>query len=470
MERLEKLFQEHFGKAAEAIVPLPSSGSHRRYFRISEGGRTLIGVIGTDPDENRAFITEARHFRSKGIRVPEVYAVSPDGMSYLQEDLGDDSLYELIAEGRSTGVYSEKEAVLLCKAIQGLPKIQFEGAQGLDFSICYPDSEFNARMIDFDFNYFKYCYLKTAGIEFKEIPLQDDFDRLKADLLETRTDTFLYRDFQTRNIMIRDGEPWYIDFQGGRKGPIWYDLASFIWQSRPRFPKPLKERMIRTYLDAMKPYCDIPEDEFRRKLRLFVLLRTLQVLGAYGYRGKYEKKAYFIESIPYAMGNLREILETPFDRYPYLDSVLRKLSTQDSTALETDALEVHIYSFAYKKGIPSDESGNGGGYVFDCRGMHNPGKYDRFKNSTGRDLDVIAFLEEHGEVQEFMRSVQALIFPHVERYIARGFSHLQVCFGCTGGQHRSVYCAETLARTLQRKYHIRIRLTHRELGLDTVLG
>ena len=288
--------------------------------------------------------------------------------------------------------------------------------------------------------------------------------------LSTRTDTFLYRDFQTRNIMIKDGEPWYIDFQGGRKGPVWYDLASFIWQSRPRFPKPLKERMIRTYLDAMKPYCDIPEAEFRSKLRLFVLLRTLQVLGAYGYRGKYEKKAYFIESIPYAMGNLREILEIPFERYPYLDSVLRRLSTQDSTALETDALEVHIYSFAYKKGIPADESGHGGGYVFDCRGMHNPGKYDRFKNSTGRDLDVIAFLEEHGEVQEFMSSVQALVFPHVERYIARGFSHLQICFGCTGGQHRSVYCAETLARALQRKYHIRIRLTHREQGLDTILG
>ena len=470
MERLQALYRTRFGKEADAIAPLPGSGSHRRYFRLSGEHGTVIGVIGTDPEENRAFLTEARHFRSKGIPVPEILAVSPDGMSYLQEDLGSESLYDLVAEGRRRGDYSEAEAQLLCKAVAGLPRIQFEGARGLDFSVCYPDSAFNARMIDFDLNYFKYCFLKTAGVEFREIPLQDDFDRLKADLLSEDSDTFLYRDFQTRNVMVRNGEPWYIDFQGGRKGPVYYDVASFVWQARSRFPKPLKERLIRTYLDALKPYSDLGEAEFRQQLRLFVLLRTLQVLGAYGYRGKFEKKEYFLESIPYAMENLREILETPFERYPYLDAVLRELAAQPAPVLESDTLEVQVFSFSYKKGIPEDTSGNGGGYVFDCRGMHNPGRYERFKQSTGRDADVIAFLEERGEVRRFMDQVYCLVDPHVERYISRGFSHLQVCFGCTGGQHRSVYCAEALARHLQRKYRIRIRLTHREQGLDTVLG
>ena len=470
MERLQALYRTRFGKEADSIAPLPGSGSHRRYFRLTGGDATVIGVIGTDPEENKAFLTEARHFRSKGIPVPEILAVAPDGLSYLQEDLGSESLYDQVAEGRKRGDYSEAEARLLCKAVAGLPRIQFEGAQGLDFSVCYPDSAFNARMIDFDLNYFKYCFLKTAGVEFREIPLQDDFDRLKADLLSEDSDTFLYRDFQTRNVMVRDGEPWYIDFQGGRRGPVYYDVASFVWQARSRFPKPLKERLIRAYLEALKPYSDIGETEFRQRLRLFVLLRTLQVLGAYGYRGKFEKKEYFLESIPYAMENLREILETPFDRYPYLDAVLRELAEQPTPALESDTLEVQVLSFSYKKGLPEDTSGNGGGYIFDCRSMHNPGRYERFKQSTGRDADVIAFLEERGEVQRFMDNVYNLVDPHVERYISRGFSHLQVAFGCTGGQHRSVYCAEVLARHLQRKYRIRVRLTHREQGLDTVLG
>ncbi len=466
MDRLRALYSDRFGSDAERIEALPQSGSHRRYFRLTEADRTVVGVIGTDPDENRAFLCEARHFRSKGICVPEIYAISEDGLCYLQEDLGRESLYDLVAPGRQSGCYSEVEAQLLCKAIAGLPKIQFEGAQGLDFSLCYPDTELNARMIDFDLNYFKYCFLKTAGVEFKEIPLQDDFDRLKADLLSEQTDTFMYRDFQTRNVMVREGQPWYIDFQGGRKGPVEYDVASFVYQARSRFPRELKERLIRAYLDAAKPYTRMTEETFRSRLRLFVLFRTLQVLGAYGYRGKFEKKAYFLESIPYAIANLKEILEIPFARYPYLDAVLRQLTAQESPCLESETLEVRIFSFSYRKGIPEDPSGNGGGYVFDCRGMHNPGRYEQFKHSTGRDTDVIAFLEGKGEVHAFMDNVFALVDPHVERYIQRGFSHLQVSFGCTGGQHRSVYCAETLARHLQQKYRIRIRLTHREQGLD----
>ncbi|MBR1576708.1 MAG: phosphotransferase [Bacteroidales bacterium] len=469
MERLLRLYEDCFGPGAAQMEPLPGSGSHRRYFRLTDGGRTVIGVIGTDPEENRAFVTEARHFRGKGIPVPEIYAVTGDGLCYLQEDLGRTSLYDRVAEGRKTGSYSESEAQLLCKAIAGLPRIQFEGAQGLDFNVCYPDTAFNARMVDFDLNYFKYCYLKTAGIEFKEIPLQDDFDRLRADLLAGPSDTFLYRDFQARNVMVRDGEPWYIDFQGGRKGPVWYDVASFVYQARARYPQALKERLIHSYLEALAPYARTDGAAFREKLRLFVLFRTLQVLGAYGYRGKFEKKTYFLESIPYAMENLREILEQPFDRYPYLDAVLREMAATPAPPLESGALEVQVCSFSFRKGIPEDPSGHGGGYVFDCRGMHNPGRYEQYRQSTGRDRDVIDFLESRGEVQRFLDHVFGLVDPHVERYIRRGFNHLQVSFGCTGGQHRSVYCAEALARHLHEKFRIRVRLIHQEQDIDLIL-
>ena len=471
MERLLKLYLDRFGEPAGSMIPLRASGSHRQYFRLTGPVRTVIGTIGTDPEENRAFLTEARHFRSKGIRVPEIFAVSDDQSCYLQEDLGGTSLYDLVAQGRERGIYSEMETGLLCKAISALPRIQFEGARGLDFGVCYPEPEFNARMIDFDLNYFKYCFLKTSGIEFKEIPLQDDFDRLKADLLACESETFLYRDFQTRNVMIRDGEPWFIDFQGGRKGPIWYDVASFVWQARSRFPKELKERLIQAYLEALQPYRKMSRTEFRDKLQLFVLFRTLQVLGAYGFRGRFEKKSYFLESIPYAMDNLREILETPLPRYPYLDRILRTLSSEPAgRPAGTAPLEVHVLSFSFRAGIPADASGNGGGYVFDCRGMHNPGRYERFKSSTGRDRDVIRFLEDQGEVQVFMDNVYGLVDPHIECFLRRGFTHLQVSFGCTGGQHRSVYCAEALARHLLGKYPVRIRLTHREQGLETMMG
>ena len=471
MERLLSLYRSFAGAEPSRIEPLSVSGSHRRYFRMVGGsGGSVMGVIGTDADENKAFVTIARHFRGKGINVPEILAVSDDLMVYLQEDLGSDSLFDMVAKGREAGSYSEDETVLLVKAISGLPKIQFKGGEGLDWNICYPDREFNGRMVSFDLNYFKYCFLKTEkGLEFNEIRLQDDFDLLKADLMECRSDAFMYRDFQARNIMVRDGEPWYIDFQGGRKGPIWYDVASFIWQARSRFPSEVKERLTDAYLEALRPYFTISREEFVEKLRIFVLLRSLQILGAYGFRGRFEKKEHFLESIPAALDNLRELLQTPFARYPYLSEVLRQLAGEPAARLESKELEVRVFSFSFKRGIPEDESGNGGGYVFDCRGMHNPGRYEQYRNSTGRDADVKAFLESRGEVQLFLDNVFSLTDPHVERYISRGFSSLQVSFGCTGGQHRSVYCAEALARHLAAKYDIRVKLVHRELNLESTL-
>ena len=301
--------------------------------------------------------------------------------------------------------------------------------------------------------------------------LQDDFELFKADLLKDDTDTFLYRDFQARNVILKDGEPYFIDYQGGRRGPIYYDVASFIWQARSRFPEELKQELIRSYLRALRSYTEVDEELFHARLRLFVLFRTLQVLGAYGYRGYFEKKPHFLASVPYALDNLRNLLKTPFSDYPYLNGILTKLTNmpQFYEITEDRRLEVHIYSFAYKKGVPADNTGNGGGYVFDCRSINNPGKYEHYRQFNGNDPEVIKFLEDDGEVFVFLDSVYKLVDAHVERFIERKFTHLQVCFGCTGGQHRSVFCAEHLARHLASRYDIKVKLTHRELDIEKTL-
>ena len=471
MDQLEELFYSYTGRKAEEVVELTSSGSNRRYFRLHAGSISIIGVIGTNFDENRAFLTIDKHFLDKGIKVPRVFAVSEDGMCYIQEDLGDEQLYKLISHGRESGEYSSYECSLLCKTMEKLPKIQFRGGDGMDYSVCFPDSEFNERMVMFDLNYFKYCFLKATGLDFNEVSLQDDFDRLKDDLMQDMGNTFMYRDFQARNVMFKDGEPYFIDFQGGRRGPIYYDVASFIWQARSRYPEDLKQTLIQTYLRALKGYIQVDDEEFYSKLRIFVLFRTLQVLGAYGFRGYFEKKPHFLGSVPYALSNLRRLLKTPFDRYPYLNDVLTRLTTmhQFYEIAEDKRLEVHIYSFAYKKGVPIDTTGNGGGYVFDCRSVNNPGKYEHFRQFTGLDQEVIKFLEDDGEVLTFLDSVYKLVDAHAKRFIERKFTHLQVCFGCTGGQHRSVYCAERLAEHLSHKFDVKITLTHRELDIEKMM-
>ena len=471
LDKLKSLYLSFTGNAPEQIEELPTSGSHRRYYRLGGGGRSLIGAVGTSLEENRAFITISRHFRSKGLNVPMVLAVSEDGYAYLQEDLGNDILFDMVSKGRESGFYSEEEKALLRRTVEQLPRLQFLGGEGLDWSVCFPQEAFDERMIDFDLNYFKYCFLKATGLEFNEIQLQDDFERFKADLLQEDENTFLYRDFQARNVMIRDGEPWFIDYQGGRRGPIYYDVASFIWQARSRFPEELKQELISAYLGALQQFRQVDETAFRERLRLFVLFRTLQVLGAYGFRGYFEKKPHFIASVPYALQNLRALLQTPFTEYPYLNQVLQELSVKPELNVIQDdhRLEVQVFSFAFKKGIPADTSGNGGGYVFDCRSINNPGKFEYYRQFTGTDPEVIKFLEDDGEIITFLDSVYALVDAHVQRFIERKFTHLQVSFGCTGGQHRSVYCAEHLARHLAGKFNIKLTLCHRELNVEKML-
>ena len=471
---MEQLYKTYYGVAPESITPLTGSASNRRYFRISSASGTCIGAVGTDRLENEAFIALSRHFRSKGISVPEVFAVSEDGMSYIQEDLGAEVLFDRLQKARKSGEGLDEVEDLLCRTMAELPKIQFEGGHGLDFSICYPQPSFDRRMVMFDLNYFKYCFLKATGLEFNEVKLQDDFERFADDLLEDDMDTFMYRDFNARNVMICDGRPCFIDFQGGRRGPIYYDVASFVWQARAAYPDCLKERIVKSYLEGLSEYMTISRELFDRRLRLFILFRLLQVLGAYGFRGWTEHKANFVTSIPAAIDSLKVLVSNGFESYPYLVETLRKmtgLSRFTSISPEDGKLEVKVYSFSFKRGVPYDPSGNGGGYVFDCRSIHNPGRYEPYKKLTGRDEPVIRFLEDDGEITGFLEHVYGVVDPHVETYMRRGFTSLMVSFGCTGGQHRSVYCAEHLAHHLASIFpDVRIRLIHREQGIEEMVN
>ena len=471
MERLYRLFKEYYSCEPSEACPLTGSASNRRYFRLSDGDRTCVGVIGTIQEENHAFLTMARHFKAKGLPVAEVYGESSDGMAYIQEDLGDTILYNKVCDAFKAGEQAEAEE-LLCRTISLLPKFQFEGGAGLDCQVCYPERSFSRRMVMFDLNYFKYCFLKPSGLEFHEVKLQDEFERLADDLLggpdvqEYESDTFMYRDFQARNVMLRDGRPYFIDFQGGRRGPIYYDLASFVWQPRAAYPEALRQRLVEEYLQAARQYIKVDRKEFEKRLGLFILFRLLQILGAYGFRGLVENKADFVVSIPLAMNLLREQLALRSWPYPYLTELLGRLAAMPkfmTAAASDEVLEVKVCSFSFKKGLPVDLSGNGGGYIFDCRYIHNPGRYEPYKKLTGRDEPVISFLEEDGEVFRFLDHVYGVVDPHVETYSRRGFTSLMVSFGCTGGQHRSVYCAEHLAAHLREKYpSIRVTLTHRE--------
>lgn len=510
MQELIKLYEKWSGNAPENVEKLPQQGSNREYYRIwGNDGSHIIGVIGTSRDENHAFVYLASHFTKRKIPVPQILAVSDDETCYLQSDLGTVSLFDAIRGGREAGGrYNLREQELLKRTIRELPNIQIRGARGLDWDNCYPQSEFNEESVLFDLNYFKYCFLKATELDFHELKLEANFRMFAKDLTSEHMESFLYRDFQARNIMLDSHDnPCFIDFQGGRKGPFYYDLASFLWQASAKYSFKLRRELVYEYYQSLKHYTEVPtERHFVRRLSLFVLFRTMQVLGAYGFRGYFERKKHFLDSIPPAIQNLRDLLSLNPDifPYPYMMDMLRRLTElpqftvineparnrsdglrvaendiykanpSDGPATfskydGTGPLVVHVYSFSFRKGIPEDPSGNGGGYVFDCRSTHNPGRYEPYKAITGLDEPVIRFLEDDGEILDFLKPVYQLADHHVERYIQRGFTSLMFCFGCTGGQHRSVYSAQHLAEHIHNKYGIEVEIIHREQHIHQVL-
>ena len=486
MERLVQLYNSLTGQSSCKCERIAGGGSNRSYYRLSsqDGVATMIGAIGTSLEENNAFIALSKHFASLSLPVPTIYAVSDDGLAYLQSDLGSTSLYDALKEGReSVTGYQAKDITLLEKTIRLLSQIQVVGGESLDYSVCYPQESMDEQNVLFDLNYFKYCFLQTTEVDFNEMKLEQCFKSMANHLSNESSNYFMYRDFQARNVMLTDdGEPQFIDYQGGRRGPLQYDLVSFLWQASSHFDASLREHLIDVYLESLQEYIPVDVVKFKASIAQWVLFRTLQVLGAYGFRGRFERKKYFLDSIPLAIENLREILKSEDScPYPYLYKVLCQLvdspefntnKTASPSISQYDGkgeLKVRIFSFSYKKGIPADNSGNGGGYVFDCRSTHNPGRYEPYKKLTGLDTPVIEFLENDGEILVFLDSIYKLAEAHVERYMQRGFTSLMFCFGCTGGQHRSVYSAQHLAEHLNQKYGIEVDITHREQGIHTIL-
>lgn len=462
MTELLKLFSSIGDTALKAEI-IAGSGSNRQYYRLTGENKTAIGVYGKDVAENKAFISLSNHFFKHSINVPQVLAVSEDFHYYITTDLGSQDLFSLIGSGVKD---------LLVKTIEALPKIQFEAGADLNYGICYPQKEFDFHTVFWDLNYFKYEFLKPTGIEFDELRLETDFEHFATILLSHRTNTFMYRDFQSRNVMIKDNEPWFIDFQGGRKGPIYYDLASFVYQAKANFSDSLRAELIETYIKSASKYTIIDHDEFLCNLSYFVLFRTLQTLGAYGFRGLVEHKAHFLQSIPFGINNLKGLLTSmDFSELPYLKSVLEEVvrTYKEPFVNNTDRLVVRVCSFSYKKGIPMDYSGNGGGYVFDCRALHNPGRYEQYKEKTGLDKSVIDFIEDNGEMAVFLENVYALADASVSRYIKRGFTNLMFSFGCTGGQHRSVYAAQHLAEHINNKFGVKVVLEHTARQISSIL-
>jgi len=478
-ERLIELYKQVTGSNPAKVEHLiGGGGSSRKYYVMTDSeGKTLYGVTSKSGGENLAFFRLSQIFAEKGLPVPAVYGISDDNTCYLQEDLGTLTLQEFIKSHRdSNGDYDDIAKAMLHKVIAQLPDFQFKAASGYVFQQCYPVASMDEMSIMFDLNYFKYCYVKLTGIEFNEVKLQEDFHKLTVDIMSDCVNNFLYRDFQSRNVLIKDGEPRYIDYQGGRRGPIYYDVASFLWQASANYSDQLKEELIDTYLQSLMNYRTISREEFVRHLRKFVLFRTMQVLGAYGYRGLWEKKQHFVNSIPQAIKNLDWLIkEGVINDYPYLKEVAAMLVRDhqsryfDSSTSQPPALVVKVFSFSYKKGVPADESGNGGGYVFDCRGTNNPGRYIEYKYMNGLDKPVIDFLEKDGEILSFLEHIYPVVDFHTKRFIERDFTSLMISFGCTGGQHRSVYCAQRMAHHLHEKFGVKVILCHREQNITSVL-
>ncbi|MBO4403027.1 MAG: phosphotransferase [Bacteroidales bacterium] len=458
---LKALFFRQFGTEVATIVPLPVSGSSRRYFRMRQGEISVLGVYNKDRKENEAFLNFTRHFLSKQLKVPQILAENLDENVYLVEDLGDETLFARLSHAAS---FDEKLKALYRQALKALLDFQTKGAEGMDTAWCYPRAAFDRQSITWDLNYFKYYFLKLAAVPFDEQLLENDFQTLTSFLLEAGTDFFLFRDFQSRNIMLHKDSLYFIDYQGGRKGALPYDVASLLYDAKADIPQETREELLSYYLELLAQNGAYPVDKFQKHYPAFVLVRILQAMGSYGYRGFYEQKQHFLSSVPFALRNISHLLEHA-DLHlsiPHLRQVLLSLPESDRLkSLSILPLTLNIQSFSYKRGLPADNSGHGGGFVFDCRCLPNPGREPRFRHQTGQSPEVVAYLEKEGSVAVFFEHVKSIAELAVENYRMRQFTHLSISFGCTGGQHRSVYFAEKLAAFFRQRYpSVRIHLKH----------
>jgi aminoglycoside/choline kinase family phosphotransferase len=470
MDVLNRLFEEHFRSPAKRIQPLQGElgGSGRKIIRLSNETASAVGILYGVREENVAFLEFSKHFRRHGLPVPEIYGEDLGQGAYLEEDLGDTTLFEFLSKNRKGESIAAPVVEAYRKAVGVLPRFQAEAGRDLNYDVCYPIGSFDRQSIAWDLNYFKYYFLRLAGIPFSEQALENDFGRLADFLLSAPRDYFLYRDFQSRNILLRNGEPFFVDYQGGRKGALQYDIASLLYDAKADLPPDLRQELLDHYLDALGRYVKIEREAFMRHYYAYVYVRILQALGAYGFRGFYERKAHFLQSVPYALKNLRWLLhhaELPIE-LPTLMGAFRSMLASEKLqrlASEADNLVVRIFSFSFHREPPKDESGNGGGFVFDGRSLPNPGREERFKALTGKDAPVIDYLNQQESVHQFLASVLSLVDASVGSYKERGFKNLMVSFGCTGGQHRSVFLAEQLAKRLRVKNGVEVAVRHLEL-------
>ena len=489
MEVLKRLFEQYFHLPVERVQPLQGQlgGSGRKIIRLSTDKLSAIGILYDVREENVAFLEFSRHFRRHGLPVPEIYAEDLSHGAYLEEDLGSTTLFEFLSDHRTGAAIAPEAVAAYRKVVAVLPRFQVEAGRDLNYKVCYPRASFDRQSIAWDLNYFKYYFLRLAGIPFNEQALEDDFSRLTKFLLIASRDYFLYRDFQSRNIMLRkalnkvpnevpkedpnevpnEDQPFFLDYQGGRKGALQYDIASLLYDAKADLPPELRQQLLDHYLESLAVFLDLDRSEFMQFYYAYVYVRIMQALGAYGFRGFYERKEHFLQSVPYALKNLRWLLhnvELPI-ALPTLMEAFKSMGASDKLqglTSEPEKLTVRVFSFSFHRGLPQDETGNGGGFVFDGRSLPNPGREERFKTLTGKDAPVIDYLNQQESVHQFLASAMSLVDASVSAYQRRGFKHLMVSFGCTGGQHRSVYLAEQLAKHLRGQDGVEVVVRHRE--------
>jgi aminoglycoside/choline kinase family phosphotransferase len=470
MDVLKKLFEQHFHQAVERVQPLQGElgASGRKIIRLAGERSSAIGILYAVREENIAFLEFSKHFRRHSLPVPEIYAEDLSHGAYLEEDLGDTTLFEFLSKNRAGENIGSEAVEAYRKVVAVLPRFQVEAGRDLNYRVCYPRAAFDRQSMAWDLNYFKYYFLRLAAIPFNEQALEDDFARLTKFLLSAERHYFLYRDFQSRNVMLRDGHPFFLDYQGGRRGALQYDIASLLYDGKADLPPELRQQLLERYLDTLAGFIKLEREAFMQHYYAYVYIRIMQALGAYGFRGFYERKAHFLQSVPYALKSLRWLLHNvrlPIPLPTLLEAFTSMLGSEklQSLASESENLSVRILSFSFHRGLPKDETGHGGGFVFDARSLPNPGRQERFKTLTGKDAPVSDYLHQQESVHQFLASVMSLVDASVSNYQRRGFKNLMVSFGCTGGQHRSVYLAEQLANHLRGRDGVEVVVRHRDL-------